>query len=108
MTAPKRKHRRVRSSWTGCGCPAGTRKVSTCSTKNGKKYCRGRGWGCLGTGKSQKGKSAPRFFPAVCDSGARQLPPSEVKLLVAETPSYKRQRRATVVVVEKSPLRRLR
>lgn len=71
---PRRKHRRVRPNWAGCHCPEGTRKVSTCSGKS-KKACRGRGWGCLGVGRSQKGKSAPRFFAAVCDVRPKALPP---------------------------------
>jgi len=67
--ATKRKHRRVRTSWAGCKCPKGTKKVATCTmTKNGRKVCRGRGWGCLGTGKTKKGKTVPRFKAAVCQT----------------------------------------
>ncbi len=74
MPKPKRKHRRVRKSWEGCGCPKGTKKVTTCSIKNGKKVCRGRGWGCLGVGKSKTGKPTPRFFAAVCPTKPKLLP----------------------------------
>lgn len=66
----RRRHRRVRSDWKGCRCPAGSKKVSTCTTtKSGKKVCPGRGWGCLGIGPSQKGKPSPRFLAALCGPG---------------------------------------
>ena len=68
----KRKHRRVRSSWQGCGCPEGAKKVTTCST--GGKVCRGRGWGCLGVGRTAKGRPIPRWVAAVCSSEAPVVP----------------------------------
>lgn len=76
--ARRRKHRKVKGvpkGWKGCKCPSGATKVSTCTTKNGKKLCRGRGWGCLGIGPSQRGKSSPRFVKAICpDSEPKALP----------------------------------
>lgn len=66
----RRKHRKVKGAppgWKGCRCPKGSRKVSTCTTRNGKKLCRGRGWGCLGVGPSQLGKPSPRFIKALCE-----------------------------------------
>jgi hypothetical protein len=44
-------------------------KVPTCKT--GKQSCRtGRGWGCLGRGKTKKGKWQPRWVKAVCETPA--------------------------------------
>lgn len=50
----RRKHRKSRKSWEGCGCPKGSTMV-----KNRRKG--GRGWSCMvRTGKG------PRFVGAVC------------------------------------------
>lgn len=43
----------ARKNWSGCGCPANARKVSTKG--------RGRGWVCI----AKKGKR-PRFVKASC------------------------------------------
>ena len=82
MLKPRRKHRKskgVPAGWKGCRCPAGSRKVSTCTTRAGvKQKCKGRGWGCLGIGPSQKGKPSPRFLAALCPTGdaPKLTPPS--------------------------------
>lgn len=77
----KRKHRKVKSAppgWKGCKCPAKATKVSTCTkTEDGARVCKGRGWGCLGEGKSKTGKPMRRFVKAVCPAPAttKMLPP---------------------------------
>lgn len=66
---PRRPHRRVRTSWTGCGCPEGTKKVATCSTRS--SVCnKGRGWGCLGSRKTKNGRRIASWVAAVCSTEA--------------------------------------
>lgn len=64
----RRRHRRVHHPATSCGCPEGSRKVSTCKKTSG--LCKGRKWGCLGTGTTTKGKRIPRFVKMTCSSEA--------------------------------------
>jgi len=56
--APKRRHRKVRADWTGCGCPEGARQAL--SRKEG-----GRGWACV-----KDTERGPRFVSAVCAAAA--------------------------------------
>lgn len=53
----KRRHRRVRADWKGCGCPEGTKKVPTKG--------RGRGWACM-----RSTNRGGRFVAAVCSTEA--------------------------------------
>jgi hypothetical protein len=57
--APKRRHRRRRKDWTGCGCPSGAKMVVSQSKQKG-----GRGWNCM-----KPTKKGPRFVKAVCADG---------------------------------------
>ena len=83
----RRKHRKVKgvpAGWKGCHCPPGSKRVSTCTTRYGRKVCRGRGWGCLGVGPSQKGKASPRFVKAVCPEPVTRAPRVPKPKLVPE------------------------
>lgn len=59
LTAVKarRKHRRVRTSWSGCGCPDGTKRVSVKATKRNA-----RGWSCI-----QNTAKGARYVKASCN-----------------------------------------
>lgn len=50
----------ARKSWSGCGCPAGSKKISTRG--------RGRGWVCQSTTfrKSRTGRKMKPFVKARC------------------------------------------
>lgn len=104
MLKPRRKHRKskgVPAGWKGCRCPTGSRKVSTCTTRAGvKQKCKGRGWGCLGIGPSQKGKPSPRFLAALCPTG------DATRLVSPPSPSPVSPRPYTRIEVKVSPSRR--
>jgi hypothetical protein len=53
---PRRKHRRVRTSWAGCGCPEGTKRVTVKVTKRNA-----RGWSC-----SKNTDRGARYVRASC------------------------------------------
>lgn len=53
--APKRRHRKLRSDWSGCGCPEGAREVVN-------RKATSRGWACV-----KDTERGPRFVSAVCD-----------------------------------------
>lgn len=59
----RRKHRRVRSDWSGCECPDGSEYRSTPRIT--------RGWTCI-----KKTARGPRFVRAVCDTSTKRLPAS--------------------------------
>jgi len=50
-----------KKDWSGCGCPTGTKKIST---KN-----RGRGWTCQASGfkVNKKGRKYKPFVKAICN-----------------------------------------
>jgi hypothetical protein len=102
----RRKHRRKYSTDATCGCPPGTKKVDTCSTKRGTKVCRGRGFGCLGIGTSKRGKPTPRWFPMSCQepdtvslprqADQRALLPPDVPQTIPPPPRKRKKRKKLV------------
>lgn len=59
----RRKHRRVRPHWEGCGCPSGAQRVSQFA----KPHPQARGFLCIAP--TQRG---PRFVRASCEQGRQQ------------------------------------
>lgn len=89
----RRKHRRRYSKDAVCGCPKGTKKVSTCTVKNGVKVCRGRGFGCIGEGVTKKGTPTPRWFPMECvEPKVKRLPKQADPVVLLPSPSKKRRK----------------
>lgn len=68
----RRKHRRVRSDWSGCKCPEGSEYRHTPRVT--------RGWTCL-----KPTKRGPRFVRAVCDVSAKRLTAGDRKMLPEST-----------------------
>lgn len=72
----RRKHRRVRNSWSGCHCPDGSKRVQTSKT---------RGWSCL-----KPTAKGPRFVRAVCNTEDAPKPAKQIKYLFPKPKKPKR------------------
>lgn len=74
----RRKHRRVRPHWEGCGCPSGAQMVSQFA----KPHPQARGFLCIAP--TQRG---PRFVRASCEQGRQResepVPPAFMRRLPA-------------------------
>lgn len=78
MAKPRRKHRRKYAKGASCGCPEGSKRVSTCRTAaNGQQVCGSRGFACLGSRRNKRGKLVTSFVKMVCSGDTTPKLPSK-------------------------------